>query len=193
VIFLFLFGGPSQLETFDMKPEAPEKLRGPYRPIDSPTPGQRICEHLPTLAGVSDKSCVVRTMTHDYKDHSGAGHYIQTGKRWHVPIGGGFNPTPRDWPSLGSVVEYVDRGGRGPRGLPGYVVLPNSLGRLQEEGPYRRPGTRGRPRSVRRSGLRRRRRSWATPIRRSPRSTPSGTWTWRSGLCGRLVDPERTR
>jgi hypothetical protein len=142
VIFLFLFGGPSQFETFDMKPEAPEKLRGPYKPIDSRTPGLRICEHLPALAGISDKYCVVRTMTHDYNDHSGAGHYIQTGKRWHVPIGGGFNPTPRDWPSLGSVVEYVDReaAGRGPRGLTGYVVLPNSLGRLQEEGQYRRPG-----------------------------------------------------
>ena len=142
VIFLFLFGGPSQLETFDMKPEAPEKIRGPYRPIASRTPGLRICEHLPRLADVSDKYCVVRTMTHGYNDHSGAGHYIQTGKRWHVPIGGGFNPTPRDWPSFGSVVEYVDRGATGgrPRGLPGYVVLPNSLGRLQEEGQYRRPG-----------------------------------------------------
>ncbi len=56
VIFLFLFGGPSQLETFDMKPEAPEKLRGPYRPIDSRTPGLRICEHLPRLATVSDEA-----------------------------------------------------------------------------------------------------------------------------------------
>jgi hypothetical protein len=142
VIFLFLFGGPSQLETFDMKPDAPEKIRGPYRPIDSRTPGLRVCEHLPRLAAVSDRYCIVRTMTHTYNDHSGAGHYIQTGKRWHVPIGGGFNPTSRDWPSVGSVVEYVDRGatGRGHRDLPGYVVLPNSLGRLQEKGQYLRPG-----------------------------------------------------
>lgn len=142
VIFLFLFGGPSQLETFDMKPEAPEKIRGPYRPIASRTPGLRICEHLPGLAKLSDKYCVVRSMTHDFNDHSGAGHYIQTGKRWHIPIGGGFMPTPRDWPSFGSVVEYVGQksAGVGRRGLPGYVVLPNSLGRLQEEGQYRRPG-----------------------------------------------------
>ena len=142
VIFLFLFGGPSQFETFDLKPDAPEKIRGPYRPIDSKTPGLRICEHLPRLAAVSDKYCVVRSMTHDYNDHSGAGHYIQTGRRWHVPIGGGFSPTSRDWPSFGSVSQYVDRSvaKRGGGGVPGYVVLPNSLGRLQEEGQYRRPG-----------------------------------------------------
>jgi hypothetical protein len=142
VIFVFLFGGPSQLETFDMKPEAPEKIRGPHRPIASRTPGLRISEHLPRLAEVSDKYCVVRTMTHSYNDHSGAGHYIQTGKRWQVPIGGGFSATSRDWPSIGSVVESLNRRATGnhSRGLPGYVVLPNSLGRLQDEGQYRRPG-----------------------------------------------------
>src|SRR5262249_44991843 len=64
VIFLFLFGGPSQLETFDLKPDAPEKIRGPFRPIASRTPGLRIGEHLPRLAQVSDTYCVVRTMTH---------------------------------------------------------------------------------------------------------------------------------
>jgi hypothetical protein len=142
VIFLFLFGGPSQLETFDLKPDAPEKIRGPFRPIASRTPGLLISERLPRLASVSDTYCVVRSMTHGYNDHSGAAHYIQTGKVWHVPIGGGFNPTPRDWPSIGSVVEHQARqapGGAG-GGLPGYVVVPNSLGRLQEAGQYRRPG-----------------------------------------------------
>lgn len=142
VIFLFLYGGPSQLETFDMKPDAPEKIRGPFRPIACRTPGLLLCEHLPRLAQASDKFCVLRTMTHDYNDHSGAGHYIQTGKRWHVPIGGGFNPTGRDWPSIGSVVEHDGRrsDGAGRGGLPSYVVIPNSLGRLQEDGRYRRPG-----------------------------------------------------
>jgi Protein of unknown function (DUF1501) len=142
VIFLFLFGGPSQLETFDMKPDAPEKIRGPFCPIASRTPGLLIGEHLPRLAAISDRFCVVRTMTHPFNDHSGAAHYIQTGKLWHVPIGGGFNPTPKDWPAMGSVVEYL--AGRGPSGmerpLPAYAVVPNSLGRLQEAGQYLRPG-----------------------------------------------------
>jgi hypothetical protein len=101
VIFMFLFGGPSQLETFDMKPDAPDEIRGPFRPIASRTAGLCICEHLPRLAQVSDKFCVVRTLTHSYNDHSGAGHYLQTGRRWHIPIGGGFSATPRDWPSMG--------------------------------------------------------------------------------------------
>src|SRR5438128_1077491 len=54
VIFLFLFGGPSQLETFDLKPDAPSGIRGPFKPIASRTPGLRICERLPRLAQRSD-------------------------------------------------------------------------------------------------------------------------------------------
>ncbi len=142
VIFLFLFGGPSQLETFDMKPDAPQEIRGPFRPIASRTPGLLMCEHLPRLAGISDKFSVVRTLTHDYNDHSGGSHYVQTGRRWHIPIGGGFSATGQDWPSIGAVVEYLDR--RAPRSsrrnLPSYAVVPNWLGRLQEGGLYRRPG-----------------------------------------------------
>ncbi len=142
VIFLFLFGGPSQLETFDLKPDAPEKIRGPFRPIASRTPGLLLSEHLPRLAGVSDKFCVVRSMTHSYNDHSGAAHYLQTGHRWHVPIGGGFDATPRDWPAMGSVVEYLAQhaAGTAARALPAYAVVPNYLGRLEQAGQYRRPG-----------------------------------------------------
>jgi len=141
VIFLMLFGGPSQLETFDLKPDAPEQIRGPFRPIASRTPELLIGEHLPRTASVSDKFCVIRTMTHSFNDHSGGGHYLQTGKRWHIPIGGGFTPTPRDWPSIGSVVEYLHQQRFGlDDPLPAYMVLPNSLGRLQEAGQYPRPG-----------------------------------------------------
>lgn len=142
VMFLFQFGGPSQLETFDMKPAAPEKIRGPFKPIASRTPGLQICEHLPRLANISNKFAVLRTMTHNYNDHSGAGHYLQTGKRWHLPIGGGFNATAVDWPSMGSVVEYLERRNATDktRDVPGYVVLPNNLGRLEESGQYKRPG-----------------------------------------------------
>ncbi len=142
VIFMFLFGGPSQLETFDLKPDAPLQIRGPFKPIASRTSGLRICEHLPRLAEVSDKFCVARSMTHDYNDHSGAGHYMQTGRRWSIPIGGGFDATPKDWPSVGSVVEYLDQHAPGGirRELPSYMALPNWLGRLEQSGQYRRPG-----------------------------------------------------
>ena len=133
VIFLFLFGGPSQHETFDMKPEAPESIRGPFKPIDSRTPGLRISEYLPHTAEISDRLSVIRTMSHSFNDHSGAGHYIQTGHRWHIPIGGGFNVTPQDWPAIGSVVEYLtQRHPEAGRDMPSYAVVPNSLGRLQD-------------------------------------------------------------
>ena len=141
VIFMFLFGGPSQFETFDMKPEASSDIRGPYKPIACKTPDLRICEHLPRLAASSDKYCVIRSMSHDFNDHSGGGHYIQTGHRWHVPIGGGFSATPQDWPSIGSVVEQVSQARHGVGNeLPNYMVVPNRLGRLQAQGQYVRPG-----------------------------------------------------
>ncbi len=141
VIFLFLFGGPSQLETFDLKPNAPSKIRGPYKPIASRTPGLLISEKLPHCAAVSDKFAVIKTVGHEFNDHSGGGHYVQTGKRWHVPIGGGFNVTPQDWPSMGSVAKYFSQRDGKPAELPPYVVVPNFLGRLQEyKLQLRRPG-----------------------------------------------------
>ena len=159
VIFLMLFGGPSQLETFDLKPNAPSKIRGPFGPTPCKTPGLVVSDQLPRLAACSDKYCVVRTMTHPYNDHSTAGHYVQTGHPWHIPIGGGFNATPRDWPSIGSVVEYLSQHRPGAIGhgsvrpsadaspsraasnLPAYVVTPNFLGRLEEYSiQLRRPG-----------------------------------------------------
>jgi hypothetical protein len=145
VIFLFLFGGPSQLETFDMKPDAPAEIRGPFNPMRSRTPGLLISDQLPHLARLSHKFGVIRTMTHDFNDHSGAGHYLQTGRRWHIPVGGGFSATPQDWPSLGSVSEYLSQNMAGglERDLPAYAVVPNRLGRLQANGQYIRPGEYG--------------------------------------------------
>ncbi len=104
-IFLYLFGGPSQLETFDLKPKAPSKLRGPFQPIASRTPGLQICEHLGRTAQISDKVCVVRTMTHPHNDHN-ACHYIQTGHKWTRSAQNGSDVIARDtdWPAMGSVV-----------------------------------------------------------------------------------------
>src|SRR5262245_21663913 len=78
VMFLFLFGGPSQNDTFDMKPDRPDIIRGPFQPIASRTPGLLMCEHLPRLAQMSNQFAVVRTVTHNQNDHN-ACHYIQTG------------------------------------------------------------------------------------------------------------------
>jgi hypothetical protein len=134
VLFLYLFGGPSQLETFDMKPDAPSGLRGPFKPIASCTPELRICEHLARSAQVSDKFCVIRTMTHPHNDHN-ASHYIQTGHKWtrSAENGSDVNARPTDWPAMGSVVEYLSQHAPDAhrRTFPDYVYLPNRLGHLQ--------------------------------------------------------------
>lgn len=135
VIFLYLFGGPSQLETLDLKPDAPSTLRGPFRPIASRTPDLQICEHLPRMAQMSDKFCVIRTMTHSHNDHN-ASHYIQTGHKFtrNVVIDStDVNARNTDWPSMGSVVEYlsVRQPGTRQRSISDYVYLPNRLGHLQ--------------------------------------------------------------
>lgn len=134
VLFVFLFGGPSQLETFDLKPEAATGIRGPYKPIASQTPGLLISEKLPRLAQISDKFCVVRTVNHKQNDHNGC-HYIQTGRPMPiVPRGAaGVDATDKDWPAMGSVVEYFDTHAPGGdhRSMPSYIYLPNRLGHIQ--------------------------------------------------------------
>ncbi len=138
VMFVFLFGGPSQLETFDMKPDAPSTIRGPFQPTASRTPGLSICEHLPQLAALSDKYAVIRTVTHNQNDHN-ACHYMQTGHPMPpAPRGAaGVDATEKDWPAMGSVVEYLDRQQdqnlprAHRRDFPSYVYLPNPLGHIQ--------------------------------------------------------------
>jgi hypothetical protein len=117
VIQLFLGGGPSQLDTFDLKPNAPADIRGEFHEISTSVPGIRICEHLPRLAGVMDKFSVVRSVTHDSSSHLPSSHLMQTGYLDPGAISGrNMNP------STGSIVARI----RGPisSGLPTYVSVP---------------------------------------------------------------------
>src|SRR5881394_1632021 len=70
VILLNLLGGPSQMDMFDMKPQAPAEVRGEFQPIDTSLPGLSICEHLPNTARWMHKACVIRTVTHSYNAHN---------------------------------------------------------------------------------------------------------------------------
>src|SRR5688572_23976199 len=79
VIFLFQWGGPSHIDMFDMKPDAPEGIRGPHKPIASSVDGLQVSEHLPRVAKVMDKVTVVRSMTHTMKNHNSASYYALTG------------------------------------------------------------------------------------------------------------------
>src|SRR5258708_14508413 len=75
VIFLFQFGGPSHVDMFDMKPGAPEGIRGPHKPISSNANGIQVSEHLPKTAQIMDKVTLIRPMTHTMKNHNSAAYY----------------------------------------------------------------------------------------------------------------------
>lgn len=131
VLFVFLYGGPSQLETFDMKPDAPSSIRGPFQPIASRTPGLRICEHLPRMAERSNKYAVVRSLNHSQNDHNGT-HFIQTGHALPPAERGAAKvaATEQDWPAFGSVISYLDAHSplRTAGQFPPFVYLPRPLG-----------------------------------------------------------------
>ena len=82
VIFLFQWGGPSHLETFDMKPDAAEGIRGFHKPMKSKADGIWVSERLARTAKVMDKVTLIRSMTHTMKNHNSAGYYALSG---HAP------------------------------------------------------------------------------------------------------------
>src|SRR5207248_7970787 len=124
-ILLHLYGSPSQIETFDMKPDAPAEIRGELKPIRSALPGADVCELLPNLARVMDRVTVLRSLTHPYPIHGVA--YALTGTP-QIDIPMELNPRDaRHWPFLGSVVDYLtrsDRPGPGPRGATRGLAVP---------------------------------------------------------------------
>jgi hypothetical protein len=116
VIQISMGGGPSHIDMYDLKPEAPAEVRGEFRPIDTSVQGLRISEHLPLQAQMFDRFAVIRSGTHTISSHLPASHFIQTG-----------HPQPRPLPqnthpATGAVVSRV----LGPResGLPAYVAVP---------------------------------------------------------------------
>src|SRR6185369_17279049 len=78
-IFIMQYGGASQIDTWDLKPDAPAEIRGPYRPIATRVPGMQVCELMPRLAALADRCCFIRSMTHRNPDHGGAVHICLTG------------------------------------------------------------------------------------------------------------------
>src|SRR5215510_15114625 len=80
VIFLFLTGGPSQHDTFDMKPHGPPEFKGEFNPIATRTPGIQICEHLPLLAQRSQHWALVRSLTHKNSGHQEGTYVMLTGR-----------------------------------------------------------------------------------------------------------------
>ena len=132
VILVFLTGGLSHIDSFDMKPEAPEGIRGEFKPIDTAVPGLQFCEHLPMLAARADKLAIVRSLSHAFTNHLNATHEILTG---HPQPGAFFDKIASrdDYPCYAAALNAVRPRGDG---IPSGVSLPTFL----MEGPLTWPG-----------------------------------------------------
>jgi hypothetical protein len=119
-VFIFLFGGPSQLDMWDMKPAAPVEIRGQFQPISTSAPGVQICEHLPQLAGQMHRVCLVRSMNHRMPVHGPACSELYSGRPYPLPP---VTDQARreDWPSLAALLT---RSSLSASGLPPAIVLP---------------------------------------------------------------------
>lgn len=139
-IILFLYGSPSQMETVDMKPQAPVEIRGTMQPIPSVVPGLDVCEHLPKMAEMMDRVTVLRSIHHEYPIHGVA--HAMTGTPI-IDVNMELSPNdPKHHPYFGSIVEYLDRQRRGGIAkFPQNVALPfpfssQRTGEVYRAGPY---------------------------------------------------------
>ena len=123
VLMVFLTGAPSHIDTFDPKPDAPENIRGLFKPIATTVPGVQLCEHLPLIAARMDRIAVIRSMTHPTPVHEIGTHYVLSGIDA-LPPGANHMATRHDWPNYASGLEFVK-----PRhdGIPSGVLLPTYL------------------------------------------------------------------
>src|SRR3974390_263373 len=129
-IVLFLVGGPSHLDTWDLKPKAPDNVRGPFKPIATNVPGIEICEHLPLMAKMADRYSLVRSVHHKAAPVHESGHQMmQTG---YLFRGG------QEYPHYGSVVSHLR--GRTATRLPPFVILPSPIGNTAGRVPRARAG-----------------------------------------------------
>ena len=134
VIFVFLTGGLAHHDTWDMKPDAPDNIRGEFKPIATKTPGLQIGEHMPLLAQRSHRYALVRSMETASNGHEPACHMLLTG-RLDLPTGFSLTKVPNanEWPSIPSVITYAMHHKR--KKMPPAVVLPepsvNEAGRVR--------------------------------------------------------------
>ncbi len=121
-IIVYLWGGMSHLESFDLKPDAPSNVRGEFKPIPTITPGIEIGEHLPLLARHTDKLAIIRSINHDDSAHGRGMYWNLTGHK--PPRAGNISPMQDDWPSL---LAMVSKFRAAPRGVPAAVRVPYPL------------------------------------------------------------------
>ena len=112
-ILIFYYGGPSHLDTWDPKPDAPAEVRGEFRPVATSVPGVHVCEHLPRLARLMHRVALVRSVHHSARLHDSASIHALTGRPLDGPDRELFAPLPQVYPSFGSAVACLRRGQAG--------------------------------------------------------------------------------
>jgi len=139
-IFVYLLGGPPHLDMWDLKPQAPAEVRGPFRPIATTVPGLHVCEHLPRLARLAHRYALVRSVSHNNHNHTPMIYYTLTGRPVEQPLqDNDVRPPQRaDFPHLGAVLARFKGS---PRGLPGYVAIPELAVRSSTRGEFKRART----------------------------------------------------
>lgn len=122
-LMLYMWGGPSHIDLFDMKPEAPIEIRGEFQPIRTSVPGLQICEHLPHFAKQAHRIGLIRSVTHSDNNHSTSAHWMLTGRQ-HERSAENFGAQPSDFPNMGSVIsKLAPAAGH----LPTFVALPEII------------------------------------------------------------------
>jgi hypothetical protein len=136
-ILVYLLGGPPHLDMWDLKPEAPTEVRGPFRPIATSLPGLHICEHLPRLARLAQRYALVRSVSHNNHNHTPMIYYTLTGRPVDQPgVDNDVRPPQRtDFPHLGAILAWFKHS---PLGLPGYVAMPELAVRSSLQGEFKR-------------------------------------------------------
>jgi hypothetical protein len=123
-ILLFLWGGPSQPDMWDLKPDAPEGIRSQFRPIDTVVPGITVCDRMPLSARVADKFAVIRSMSHESNNHEPSVYHTLTGRRNPTLVVPANARKRTDFPGVGAVVSAFTP----PSALPASVTIPQPVG-----------------------------------------------------------------
>jgi len=123
-LLIFLKGGPSQLDTFDMKPDAPAGIRGAFRPIATSVPGLRVCEHLPCLARQARRFTLLRSLSHRDNNHASATYEMTTGHSYPRAANLSEHSSRDDHPNIGSSVAALEAR---QRAVPPFAMVPQYL------------------------------------------------------------------
>ncbi|MFO0964262.1 MAG: DUF1501 domain-containing protein [Gemmataceae bacterium] len=139
-IILFLSGGPSHLDMWDLKPDAPEEIRGTFGPIATNVPGIQISEHLPRMSRIADKYCILRAMRHGNGNHPAATYWMMVGSPMTRPAPQVVTLSREDRPHPGAVLAKFRPASRQ---MPSWVMVPEAISPVGPERPGQHAGFLG--------------------------------------------------